>query len=230
MRINADFTESVVIRPADREWVASPAGGVERCLLDRVSLDGGVGEVARATSLVRFAPGSAFPSHTHGGGEEYLVLDGTFSDETGDFPAGTYVRNPIGTAHAPHTKDGCTIFVKLHQFAECDDAQFDVALADRLSSAPNVSGAREAALHRTHGEYVRVIALDAGASLEEGDPGGAELLVLDGALIVQDGNWPSGTWARRPHGAMVTARAGPDGALVWIKTGHLADAIVPSVG
>lgn len=230
MRINADFTEPVVMRPADREWVASPAGGVERCMLDRVSLDDGAGEVARATSLVRFAPGSSFPSHTHGGGEEYLVLDGTFSDETGDFPAGTYVRNPIGTAHAPHTKDGCTIFVKLYQFAEDDAAQFDTALADCLAFVPRIGGVREAPLHDTDGEYVRAVALDAGAVLEHDGPGGAELLVLDGVLTVQDHDWPSGTWARQPHGAPLAARAGPDGATVWIKTGHLAGAITPPGG
>ena len=227
MRINADFDEPVVIRPADREWVTSPSGGVERCMLDRVSLDGGVGEVARATSLVRFAPDSSFPTHIHGGGEEYLVLDGTFSDETGDFSAGTYVRNPIGTAHAPHTKDGCTIFVKLHQFAEGDAEQFDVALSDRLESAPNVNGLREALLHETDEERVRVVALDAGAELTHAaGPGGAEMLVLDGTLIVRNEDWPAGTWARQPHGMPISTRAGPDGATVWIKTGHLADGIV----
>ncbi|MEM6665983.1 MAG: cupin domain-containing protein [Pseudomonadota bacterium] len=109
MRLNADFSERVVLRPSDRKWVPSPSGGVERMMLDRIG-----GEVARATTIVRFQPASRFDAHTHGGGEEYLVLDGVFSDESGDYPAGTYVRNPIGTSHTPHTDAGCTIFVKLH--------------------------------------------------------------------------------------------------------------------
>ena len=111
MRIRSDFARREVVRPQDYEWVRSPAGGVDRMMLDRIG-----DEVARATTIVRFAPRSRFDAHTHGGGEEFLVLDGVFSDETGDFPAGSYVRNPIGSRHRPHTDAGCTIFVKLHQF------------------------------------------------------------------------------------------------------------------
>ena len=125
MHLNADFDQRIVIRPEDREWVASPAGGVERCMLDRIGE-----EVARATSLVRFAAGSRFDAHTHGGGEEFLVIDGVFSDETGDFPAGSYVRNPIGTEHSPHTDQGCTIFVKLHQFAKDDTTPVSINTHD----------------------------------------------------------------------------------------------------
>lgn len=45
-------------------------------------------KVARATMIVRFAPGSALPAHTHGGGEEYFVLEGDFVDESGSHKAG----------------------------------------------------------------------------------------------------------------------------------------------
>ncbi|GAL13613.1 hypothetical protein JCM19233_4618 [Vibrio astriarenae] len=51
--------------------------------LDRVG-----GEVARATSIVRYKPNSAFSPHTHDGGEEFFVLEGVFSDEHGDYPQG----------------------------------------------------------------------------------------------------------------------------------------------
>ena len=111
MQINADFSQRTVMRFADTPWVASPAAGVERKMLDRIG-----GEVARATTIVRFAPGSAFDAHTHDGGEEYLVLDGTFEDETGDFGTGSYVRNPPTSRHTPAASNGTTIFVKLHQF------------------------------------------------------------------------------------------------------------------
>ena len=116
--INADFTQRVVVGPPPPDqWCASPLPGVERHLLDRVG-----GEVARATSVVRYAAGSRFERHTHGGGEEFLVLDGVFSDEHGDYPAGSYVRNPPGTSHTPYSVEGCTLFVKLRQFAP-DDLQ-----------------------------------------------------------------------------------------------------------
>ena len=78
MRLNANFQERVVLRPEDHQWVPSPMPGVTRMMLDRVGE-----EVARATSLVRYAPQSQFSPHAHGGGEEFLVLEGVFADEHG---------------------------------------------------------------------------------------------------------------------------------------------------
>lgn len=219
MHINADFSRVAIVRPSEREWVASPSGGVQRCMLDRIG-----GEVARATSLVRFAPGSAFPAHTHGGGEEFLVLDGTFSDETGDFPAGTYVRNPIGTAHAPRTREGCTLFVKLWQFHEADDAQFRVALEPLVVEAGQSKCAATTLLHDRPEELVRAVTLAPGGELATDGAGGSELLVLTGSLGVGSEDLPAGSWLRLPDGIPLEAAAGADGARVWIKTRHLADA------
>src|SRR5690242_14494698 len=96
MELNADFTRRPAVHAGPRDWVPSPIAGVERRMLDRIG-----DEVARATSIVRYAPRSQFSAHTHGGGEALLVLDGVFQDEHGDFPAGTYVRNPPTTSHTP---------------------------------------------------------------------------------------------------------------------------------
>jgi len=115
MNIRANLDETVFVPGDSNEWVASPLPGVERIMLDRVG-----GEVAVATSLVRYAPQSRFEPHSHALGEEFVVLDGVFSDEHGDFPAGSYVRNPPGTSHTPHSDPGCVIFVKLRQFADDD--------------------------------------------------------------------------------------------------------------
>ncbi len=41
------------------------------------------------------------------------MLEGVFSDESGDYPAGTYIMNPPGSSHAPFSDSGCTLFVKL---------------------------------------------------------------------------------------------------------------------
>src|SRR5215470_7209272 len=116
--VNADFAQRVVIATDTLPWIPSPQAGVERRLLDRIG-----GEVARATSLVRYAKASAFPAHEHGLGEEFLVLDGVFSDEHGDYPKGTYVRNPPGSRHTPRTEPGCTILVKLRQMKLSESAR-----------------------------------------------------------------------------------------------------------
>ena len=108
MNINADFTLKAVMDTHALDWEPSPMDGVERQPLDRVG-----DEVARASSIVRYAAGSSYSAHTHGGGEEILVLDGIFSDEHGHYPAGTYLRNPPGSTHTPFSTEGCTLFVKL---------------------------------------------------------------------------------------------------------------------
>ncbi len=115
MRINAEFADKAVVVPNDSDWVNSPDSGVDRLMLDRIG-----GEVARATSIVRYAPGSSFARHEHGAGEEFLVLDGMFSDEHADYGVGTYVRNPPGSGHSPFSENGCRILVKLRQFDPLD--------------------------------------------------------------------------------------------------------------
>ena len=216
MRINADFTQRVVVRPGDVDWVKSPANGVERQMLDRMG-----GEVARATTLVRFQPGSTFPTHSHGGGEEYLVLEGTFSDESGDYGAGTYVRNPIGSSHAPFTNDGATIFVKLHQFDPADTAQKVIDTRTAQFTPGLVPGLTVLPLHSGPEENVALVRWAPGTQFKRhAHWGGEEILVLDGTFQDENGVYPKGTWLRNPHMSAHTPYS-DDGALIYVKTGHL---------
>ncbi|MDX8350594.1 cupin domain-containing protein [Cognatiyoonia sp. IB215446] len=220
MKLNADFSQRVLIQTDDMPWVASPMPGVERRMLDRIG-----DEVARATSIVRYAPGSTFSAHTHNGGEEFIVLEGTFQDEHGDYPAGTYVRNPPTTSHTPGAEDGCTIFVKLWQFAPNDRTQFRMKMdeglpEDRVSSK---------ILHQDSRETVRFVAMEPGAMLEETPNGGAEILMIGGAATEAGDRLQNGAWLRLPEGAPLRLIAGEAGAKLWIKTGHLPYATAPKV-
>ncbi|MBO9446146.1 cupin domain-containing protein [Ruegeria sp. R14_0] len=207
MRINADFTKRVAVHFDQNDWIASPAAGVERKMLDRIG-----DEVARATTIVRFAPGSAFAPHTHDGGEEYLVLDGVFQDETGDFPVGSYVRNPPTSSHTPSAKEGATILVKLHQFDP----------ADRTELRRSINGKGNTQLFKDAHEEVRVFNLTAGETLELDASEGLELFVIEGSLQESGEEFTNWDWLRLPPGTRSSATAGASGARVWTKTGHLA--------
>ncbi|MGK8234370.1 cupin domain-containing protein [Roseovarius sp. MS2] len=222
MELNADFSKRVVVHSNALEWQASPMKGVDRRMLDRIG-----GEVARATTIVRYAPGSKFSAHTHTGGEEFIVLDGVFQDEHGDFPAGTYVRNPPTTQHTPGSEPGCTIFVKLWQFDMNDRNQFRKNMADELA-AP-VDGVATAILHEDARETVTYRHLDAGASLALDAEGGLELLVIGGEITENGNELHTGSWLRLPDGGSLHAVAGANGAKLWIKTGHLVYAQPPAV-
>ncbi|MFA3916276.1 cupin domain-containing protein [Ruegeria hyattellae] len=222
MELNSDFSQRVVVHSAQEPWQASPMPGVDRRMLDRIG-----GEVARATTIVRYAPGSKFSAHTHTGGEEFIVLDGVFQDEHGDFPAGTYVRNPPTTSHTPGSDQGCTIFVKLWQFDMGDRTQFRKEMNAELGNPRD--GVATAELHRDAREKVTYHVVDAGAALTSEGAGGIELLVIDGTLTEGGDALRQGAWLRLPEGQRLAAVAGPGGAKVWIKTGHLPYAKPPAV-
>ncbi|MAU51439.1 MAG: cupin [Roseovarius sp.] len=220
MEINADFSLPVLVHSDRLDWQPSPMKGVDRRMLDRIG-----DEVARATTIVRYAPGSNFSAHTHGGGEEFIVLDGVFQDEHGDYPAGTYVRNPPTTSHTPRSDQGCTIFVKLWQFDMNDRTQLRKDMEAGLG-AP-VDGVASARLHEDDREVVTFHSLDSGATLTSKAPGGIEMLVIDGSVTVQGENMERNGWLRLPDGATLSATAGAEGAKLWIKTGHLRHARAP---
>ncbi len=222
MELNADFKVRVVIHSDQVEWTASPMPGVDRRMLDRIG-----DEVARATSIVRYAATSQFSAHTHTGGEEFIVLDGVFQDEHGDYPEGTYVRNPPTTAHTPGSEPGCTIFVKLWQFDMEDRNQFRKTMADELA-AP-VGGVALAELHRDAREVVTYSEMDPGAALVNSNVGGIEMLVIAGSAVEGGETLGKGAWLRLPEGQSLNIVAGNDGAKVWIKTGHLRHAKAPTI-
>lgn len=220
--LRADFTRREVVDSNQLEWLASPQAGVDRRMLDRVG-----GEVARATSIVRYVPASTFPAHTHGLGEEFLVLEGVFSDEHGDYPVGTYVRNPPGSSHAPSTRDGCTIFVKLRQMRAEDAERVIIDTAGQAwQPADAVGHERLALFSRPDGtEDVTMERLAPGTQVAPYRcDGGEEILVLDGALSDEAGTYGVGTWVRNPAGSR-HGLASEAGCLFWVKRGHLGASI-----
>ena len=214
--LNMDFSRRVVIRTRDLPWQPSPRPGVWRKPLAREEAERG-----HATSIVRYDPGASFQRHGHPLGEEILVLEGTFSDEHGDFGAGTYFRNAPGSGHAPFSKEGCTLLVKLHQFLPDDGAQVcvDTSAATWLSDE---AGIEAIPLHRFAGERVALMKWRAGArARSHRHPGGEEIFVLSGELKDEHGTYPHGTWLRSPSMSEHAAFAEQE-TIAWIKTGHLS--------
>ena len=225
MLINADFTCRASLAPEHYQWVSSPQNGVERVMLDRVGA-----EKARATSIVRYAPDSYFPHHLHPGGEEILVLSGTFSADNIDYPAGWYLRNPPNSGHQPYSKEGAVIFVKLWQML-AEEARY-VAIDTNDAANWQKQGNRDVChLFSDASEQVSLKRLNANEALFTGTVrGGAEILVLDGELIDDDiidnaQTYTRGSWIRLPVGALPKIKAGAQGVTVYLKTGHLSHII-----
>ncbi|QHJ12660.1 hypothetical protein FX988_02918 [Paraglaciecola mesophila] len=221
MNINADFSQRVVVHSQQQPWVASPMPGVDRRPLDRMG-----DEVARATTIVRYAPGSEFSPHVHTGGEEFIVLEGVFQDQHGDFPAGSYIRNPPQSSHKPGSDEGCVIFVKLWQFNLDDRLHVNVpARADDAAASseftPPATGAISKVLYHDEYEVVSVYELAPNSMLELDAIKGLEALVLTGEISEGHDTLEKHSWLRLPVGSQFKAKAGKTGARVWIKTEHL---------
>jgi anti-sigma factor ChrR (cupin superfamily) len=217
MDLNSDFDLRVVQSARDAVWNASPLPGVDRRMLDRIG-----DEIARATSIVRYAAGSTFDRHVHDGGEEFLVLDGVFSDEHGDYPVGTYVRNPPATSHTPFSRNGCTLFVKLWQFAPDDTAPVCIDTSTAAWHPGLVPGLSVMPLHEHDGVSTALVRWAPETRFDtHTHPGGEEILVLDGVFRDEYGEYSTGTWLRNPRGSRHTPFTGAEGALIYVKVGAI---------
>jgi anti-sigma factor ChrR (cupin superfamily) len=213
--LNMDFDKRVAIDTSRRDWEPSPMPGVWRKPLAREEAERG-----HTTSLVRFDPDSYFSRHEHPQGEEILVLEGTFSDEHGDYGPGTYFRNPPGSGHTPFSKNGCVLLVKLDQFASDDTDPVRINTLD-TPWLPGQGGLEVMPLHEFRGEHVALVNWPAGERFQPHSHfGGEEIFVISGEFKDEFGSYPAGSWLRSPHMSRHHPFVDQD-TLIWVKVGHL---------
>lgn len=216
MELNANFDARVVIDTRAAAQNVSSEPGVECSLLEQSG-----GEMARATGIVRYAPGSAFAASEHGLGEEFLVLSGTFEDEEGTYPAGTYVRNPPGRQSRYASASGCELFVKWGPFQAGDDARVVIDTRQATFRPGLVPGLTVLPLHEFGSEHAALVRWAPGTLFQPHNHwGGEEILVLDGVFSDEHGVYPAGTWIRSPHLSRHHPFSEP-GCLIYVKVGHL---------
>ena len=213
--LNMNFEQSVVIETHQQPWVASPRAGVWRKPLARESEERG-----HATSLVKFEAGASFSEHDHPLGEEILVLSGTFSDQSGDYQAGSYFRNPEGFIHAPFSKEGCVLLVKLHQFTDGDNEHV-VIDTQKADWPPGIGGLSVMPLHSYQGESTALVKWPKGEHFQSHRHfGGEEIFVIKGEFIDEHGRYPQGTWIRSPHLSEHCPYVEQE-TIILVKVGHL---------
>ncbi|MBQ4837671.1 MULTISPECIES: cupin domain-containing protein [Pseudoalteromonas] len=213
--LNMNFAEQVIIHTAEQPWLASPARGVWRKPLEREDKESG-----HTTSIVKYDAGSKFKPHPHPMGEEIFVLEGVFSDEHGDYPAGTYLRNPPNSVHAPFSQHGCVIFVKLNQFDQHDTQT--VRINTRETRWQMGQGNLQVMpLHSFAHQHTALVKWPAKERfVPHKHFGGEEIFVLEGEFIDQHGKYPAGTWLRSPHMSEHTPYVDQP-TLILVKVGHL---------
>ncbi len=228
-QLHHDLSQFAVVDVNESDWVASPAKGVLRLLLER---DGGE-KTTRATSLVTYQPNSQFEPHGHPKGEEFVVLSGTFSDEHGDYPAGTYVRNPPGSSHQPFSRDGCLILVKLQQFEMSDDRHIVETLSLGMSAGEVSNGWSRQMLFEGYEDVFFVQSNESCAIPAEWLQLGVEMLVMSGGLTMVESADEvyrgEGSWLRFPERSdkcFTVDIMAEKNTQLWIKAGHLPEMLV----
>ena len=221
MIVNADFALKAVMNTQDMNWEPSPVPGVERKYLDRVGE-----EVAIASTVVKYAANSSFTRHTHDGGEEILVLEGVFSDEFGDYPVGSYLRNPPKSSHTPFSKEGCTLFVKLRHFHPNDLETVRIDTSTATWYPGTVPGLSVMPLHEFDGVGTALVKWAPDTIFNPHvHPGGEEIFVIKGVFYDEHDSYPTGTWIRSPRYSKHAPFTKSEGALIYVKTGHLDNPI-----
>lgn len=222
MLLNANLSDRVVVDSQALPWQPSPSPLVQRRLLER---DGE--EVARATSIVRYAPGGRFDAHRHELGEEIFVLAGTLSDELGDYGPGTYLKNPPGSSHAPFSEHGCTLFVKLRHLDPDDALRVVVDTRQSPWFQGLVAGLQVLPLSEFGTTHTAMVRWAPGTYFSpHRHYGGEEIFVVDGVFSDEHGSYPQGSWIRSPHLSQHQPFS-VEGCLILVKTGHLG--ILPSL-
>jgi len=213
--LNMDLSKRVVVDSNTLDWLPSPLEGVTRKPLARENQESG-----HATSIVRYQAGSHFSTHSHPMGEEIFVLAGTFSDENGDSPQGTYIRNPPGSHHRPFSKAGCTLFVKLNQFDPNDTEQVRVDTRAQPWQA-GIGGLKVMSLHDFEGQHTALVKWPANEIFQPHRHfGGEEILVLSGEFEDEHGQYPTHTWIRSPHLSEHHPFVKQE-TVILVKVGHL---------
>jgi anti-sigma factor ChrR (cupin superfamily) len=211
-----DFSKRVVVNTLASEWISSTARGVKRIPLEREEMESGY-----TTSIVEYKKGTSFEKHTHSLGEEIFVLEGAFSDENGDYPVGTYIRNPPNSFHSPFSKEGCKILVKLNQFDQADKKEVLINTNDAEWSL-GYGNLMVMPLHSFLGESIALVKWPKGEKfIPHTHFGGEEIFVLKGEFIDELGRYAKGTWIRSPHGSTHCPHVEEE-TIIYVKTGHLS--------
>jgi anti-sigma factor ChrR (cupin superfamily) len=215
--LNGDLDRRIAINSDDLDWTESPGGEVLRKRLHRV----GPPESGQVTSIVRYQPGSVFPRHAHPEGEEILVLEGIFSDDQGDWPAGTYLLNPEGFEHQPSSKPGCLLFVKLRQYPGRERRHVALDTGEqpwRSSIRPGVYWKKLYA-QPPFSDHMRLerwtVPGDVGVL---NFPQGAEIFVMRGRFHDEQDEYRQHAWLRLPPGSQLKPRGGEQCDL-YVKEG-----------
>jgi anti-sigma factor ChrR (cupin superfamily) len=180
-------------------------------------------ESSRTTSVVRYKPGTHFPSQVHALGEEIIVLEGSFSDESGVYPAGTYIKNPSGSSHAPCSETGCLLFIKRGHLQQDDPERVVVDMQDSEWRQGMVAGLSVLPLSEFKGEHSALVRWQPGTVFNPHRHwGGEEIFVLEGVFEDEFGRYPAGTWLRNPHLSQ-HAPFSKEGCTIFVKVGHLPE-------
>jgi anti-sigma factor ChrR (cupin superfamily) len=217
--MNGDMSKRVAVRTSTLDWQPSPSGTVWR---KRLHLVGGA-ESGQVTSVVRYEKGATFAAHDHPDGEEILVLEGVFSDEHGDWPAGTYLLNPEGFRHAPFSEPGCLLFVKLRQYAGAGRHHVALCTRDAAWTPTGRPGVEHKVLYTqpNFSDATRLERWAPGSAMALPEPAeGAEIFVIEGSLEDDSQTYDPLSWLRIPKGETHEFNT-REGCVLYIKTGAL---------
>lgn len=218
--VNAEASKVAYMDTRTMSWEKTDWPGIERKVLEFVNHP----KMGRETSLLKFEPGTAWPSKKWDERVEIFVVEGTCFDESGEYTEHTFIRNPPGTTITLQSKTGCVVYVKwrvaipteTHRIViDAKNSQwleFPHRGADVLHLYPNKNGIETGRIGHVH----------TNRKLPSHDHSiGEETFVLKGVLKDEFASYEAGTWFRMPCGLAHAPYTEDQRCMMLIREGDL---------
>lgn len=204
--MNSDYEKRALIDTNTIPWQETKTKNVFKKVL---SIKG-----KEETSFIKLNEGSYLTQIKKINSVEIFVLEGSYINEYGEYPKGTYLRLPKENEALVKSDEGCTIFRKTNFFTDTQEIIIDTNNTKWLQGQGNLE------VKPLHEQTALVKWPKDEKFIPHQHWGGEEIVVLQGTFIDEHGEYPKNTWIRSPHLSEHFPHVDEE-TIIFVKTGHM---------
>ena len=204
--MNSDYEKRALIDTNTIQWQETQVKNVFKKILAIKDKE--------ETSFIKLKEGSVLNQEQKINSVEIFVLEGTYINEYGKYPQGTYLRLPLENEALVKSDKGCVIFRKTNFFTDNEKLIIDTNASAWLQGQGNLE------VKPLHNQTALVKWPKNERFIPHKHWGGEEVVVLHGVFIDEYGEYPKGSWIRSPHLSEHFPYVNEE-TIIFVKTGHM---------
>ena len=204
--MNSDYEQKALIDTNTIQWQETQVKNVFKKILAIKDKE--------ETSFIKLNEGSVLNQEQKINSVEIFVLEGTYINEYGEYPQGTYLRLPEENEALVKSDKACVIFRKTNFFTDKQKIIIDTNTTLWLQGQGNL-------------EVMPLYEQTALVKWPKGERfiphkhwGGEEIIVLKGVFMDEYGEYPKGSWIRSPHLSEHFPYVNEE-TIIFVKIGHM---------